>query len=145
LLKKGVMRTTWLFLAVATLGLTAIVGCAASGGDGGGGGAAAGGNSGTGGAGAATTCSPACGSGSVCVASGVTGGAVVVVNDAGTCPNGYHATGGGSCTQDLSYTCMPIPSGCGGTVSCTCASSLCATRMCDGYSNGLLSCVDLVP
>jgi hypothetical protein len=133
-----------LVFAALVIGLGAACGSSSGGSDGGGG---HGGSTGTGGSGGTggDTCSPACGAGSVCVASGVQGGVVVLVNDAGTCPSGYHPTGNGSCTQDLAYACMQIPAGCGGTVTCTCASSLCAGRMCDGYSGGLLSCVDLVP
>jgi hypothetical protein len=119
-----------------------------SGGSGGGGGSTGtGGTGGTGGSGgSAQTCSPPCAAAdSICVASGVAGGVVVRVDDAGTCPSGYHPTGIGSCTQDLAYACMTIPAGCSGTVNCTCASSLCAGRMCDGLADGVLACVDLVP
>ena len=91
------------------------------------------------------TCSPACGSGSTCVATGTEGGSHHAPNDAGVCPAGRHLSGS-SCENDLSYTCMTIPAGCGGTVSCACASSLCPTlHSCQEPSGGLLSCIEAVP
>jgi hypothetical protein len=120
----------------------------------------AGGHDGTGGAGdggsdggsagadgGGMSCSPACGPTSICVGTGTEGGAIIIANDAGVCPAGSHATGPGSfCTRDLSYACQPIPAGCGGTVTCACASSLCPTlHMCRGPSDGVLTCVEQVP
>jgi hypothetical protein len=106
------------------------------------------GTTGTGGSSASDggqTCSPACGSGSICVGSGTEGGAVIMPNDAGVCPAGRHLAGN-ACVNDLSYACKAIPAGCGGTVTCTCASSLCPTSyMCQGPSNGVLTCVLAVP
>jgi hypothetical protein len=122
----------------------------AAGADGGAAGAdggAAGADGGTAGADGGMTCSPGCGAGSICVGTGTEGGAIKVANDAGVCPSGTHATGIGSlCTNDLSYACMPIPSGCNGTVTCACASSLCAaSHICRGPSDGVLTCVQQVP
>ena len=91
------------------------------------------------------TCSPACASGSVCVATGTEGGAVIMPNDAGVCPTGRHLSGN-FCASDLAYACMAIPAGCGGTVTCACASSLCPTlHNCQEPSGGTLSCVEAVP
>jgi hypothetical protein len=106
----------------------------------------AGGQSGTGGQGDAgsSDCSPACGSGLVCVGTGVQGGAVFLA-DGGVCPPGRHVQGI-ICIQDLTFTCMPIPSGCNGNVTCSCASSLCNTdgglgRVCATPQPGELTCV----
>jgi len=92
-------------------------------------------------------CSPACGAGSVCVGSGTVGGAIIDADDAGVCPSGTHATGfENRCEQDLSYSCSPIPSSCGGTVTCSCASTLCAAgHTCQDPSGGVLTCVEAVP
>ena len=57
-----------------------------------------------------TDCHPACGSGSVCVGTGIQGGAVFFA-DGGVCPAGRHVENG-ICLQDLTFACMPIPSGC---------------------------------
>ena len=120
------------FVAMLAIGLGA--GCSSSLGstDGGTGGSGAGtGGSGTGtggtggqGGGGGMTCSPACGSGSVCVGTGIEGGALFMPDDAGVCPSGRHSSGN-TCVTDLAYACMTIPAGCGGTVTCACASSLC--------------------
>ncbi len=141
-MRKGLLP--FFFVAALALTLGSACGSSSTNSDGGGG---HGGSTGAGGSGGQSgdTCSPSCAAGSVCVASGIAGGVLVLVNDAGMCPSGYHPTGNGACTQDLTYACMPIPAACAGTVTCTCASSLCAGRMCDGYSAGVLSCVDLVP
>ena len=93
------------------------------------------------------SCSPACGVGSICVGTGTEGGAIKTANDAGVCPSGTHPTGTGSiCTNDLSYACTPIPSGCNGTITCACASSLCpASHQCQGPSDEGLTCIEQVP
>jgi hypothetical protein len=91
------------------------------------------------------TCSPACGSGSICVGTGTEGGALIFPNDGGVCPTGRHLSEH-ICVSDLAYACMPIPSGCSGTVTCTCASSLCTTpHICQGPSGGVLTCIEAVP
>ena len=114
-----------------------------SGGKGGGGGAA--GAGGASGAGGGMTCSPACGSGSICVGTGTQGGAFIMPNDAGVCPSGRHLVGN-NCVSDLAYACMTIPTGCAGTVTCACASSLCPTQhACGEPSGGILSCIESVP
>lgn len=93
------------------------------------------------------SCSPACSTTSVCVGTGVEGGAVIVANDAGVCPAGSHPSGVGAlCAHDLSFACKPIPAACGGTVTCACASSLCPTSyVCGGPSDGVLTCVLQAP
>ena len=110
----------------------------------GGSGTGTGGSGGQGGSGA-MTCSPACGSGSICVGTGTEGGALIMPNDAGVCPSGRHLSGN-FCASDLAYACMTIPAGCGGTVTCACASSLCpALHSCQEPSGGILSCIEAVP
>jgi len=104
----------------------------------------AGGQGGQGGQGI-MTCSPACGSGSICVGTGTLGGALIFANDAGVCPTGRHLSDH-ICVNDLAYACMTIPVGCAGTVTCACASSLCPTlHSCQGPSDGILSCIEAVP
>ena len=99
-----------------------------------------GGNQGTDGG---MTCSPACTAGFICIASGTEGGAVINANDAGVCPSGTHPTGfENRCDNNLAYGCMPIPATCGGTVTCTCAATLCTLpSACMGPTNGVLSCI----
>ena len=88
-------------------------------------------------------CNPACGTGSVCVGTGTEGGAIFFP-DGGVCPAGRHVSNG-FCVQDLTFACMPIPSGCNGTATCACASSLCNGRFCRVPSAGELDCVLQVP
>ena len=111
-----------------------------SGGAGSGGTLGSGGNQGTDGG---MTCSPGCTSGSICIASGTEGGAIINANDAGVCPAGTHPTGfENRCENNLAYGCMQIPATCGGTVTCTCAATLCrAPEICMGPTNGVLSCI----
>lgn len=92
---------------------------------------------------AATGCNPACGTGSVCVGTGTEGGAIFFP-DGGVCPTGRHLSGD-FCVQDLTFACMPIPSGCNGTATCACASSLCNGRFCRVPTAGELDCVLQVP
>ena len=93
----------------------------------------------------ATTCSPACGGGSVCVGTGTEGGAVIFPDDAGVCPSGTHLAGS-SCQRDLSYACMPIPFACGGAVTCACASTLCPSgHICEAPGGDFLNCIEAVP
>ena len=138
-----------------SLGHTGTGGINGSGGITGSGGGAAGARGGSGaggqagdtqGADAGMTCSPACAAGSICVASGSVGGAVILPNDAGVCPSGTHlALSGGAlglCTRDLNYSCVTIPAECGGTVTCACAASLCTPpAVCGGPTDGVLSCI----
>ncbi len=153
------MRTN-LFIGLTVLALGLAVGCAStSGNPDGGGTGGTGGSSGTGGAGgtgtggsgggSASDCVPACGTGSVCVGSGIEGGALITPNDAGVCPTGTHSSGGSNpiCEHDLSYSCKPIPSGCNGTITCTCAAALCPSGgyACQVTSAKEMTCIEAVP
>jgi len=149
-------------LFVATLAIGFGAGCSSTSGSGDGGGSggnATGGSGGSSGgsggavgpggasgAGGGMTCSPACGNGSICVATGTEGGALIFPNDAGVCQPGRHLSGN-ICINDLAYACLTIPAGCAGTVSCACASSLCPAQyqLCEGPSGGVLSCIQAVP
>ncbi|HVY39039.1 MAG TPA: hypothetical protein VHM31_13935, partial [Polyangia bacterium] len=121
-----------------------------------GGGGAAGGHAGGGGRGAvaghggggqggatASGCTPACTAGSICVGSGIEGGAVFEA-DAGVCPPGRHAVNN-ICVQDLSYACRPIPAACTGAVTCSCAATLCSERPCTSATDTEVRCVLQVP
>jgi hypothetical protein len=124
-------------------------GAGAEGGHGGSGTGGSGtGGSGSGGAGGGD-CTPACGTGSVCVGTGTEGGVVIAPNDAGVCPTGSHLSGGSVpyCQRDLSYGCQPIPAGCNGTITCACAGTLCPSGpyICQVSSSGELTCVEEVP
>jgi hypothetical protein len=139
------------FVAMLAFGLGS--GCSSSlgssdGGSGGSGTGTGGSGTGTGGAGGEggdVTCSPACGNGTICVGTGTQGGVQIMASDAGVCPSGRHRSGD-TCITDLSYACMPIPAGCGGAVTCTCASSLCPSQhTCAGPSGGILTCIESVP
>jgi len=135
------MRSTWL-VAFAAASMLAAAGCGSSGSGGTGG---AGGGGGQGGAGGATDCSPPCTGQTVCVGTGVEGGAVFLVGDGGVCPSGRHAQGN-ICVADLAYACQPLPSGCNGAVNCSCAASLCTTpQTCTVVGANELTCVVLAP
>lgn len=147
------MRISVSFVVILTLGLGS--GCSSTlgssdGGSGtGGSGTGTGGVTGTGGAGGQAgddmSCSPACGSGTICVGTGTEGGALFMPNDAGVCPSGRHLSGN-FCASDLGYACVRIPAGCAGTVTCACASSLCpSSHNCGGPSDGILTCIEAVP
>jgi hypothetical protein len=88
-------------------------------------------------------CHPACGTGFVCVGTGVQGGAVFFA-DGGVCPAGRHAQGN-ICIQDLTWACKPIPSGCNGVATCACASSLCTQGGCSSPTLDELTCILAVP
>jgi len=88
-------------------------------------------------------CKPACGSGDVCVGTGVQGGAIFFA-DGGVCPAGRHAQGN-ICIQDLTWACKPIPSGCNGVATCACASSLCTQGGCSSPTLDELTCILAVP
>lgn len=126
-------------------GATGGHGGGSDGGHGGGsdGGAGAGGASGD----AGVNCSPACTTGSVCVGTGIVGGVVITVTDAGVCPAGTHPSSVSPfCERDLTYACMTLPTACGGSVSCTCASTLCPNlHICQVRGDGVLTCIQQVP
>jgi len=110
----------------------------ATGGHAGGGGQGGGGQGG----GIATDCNPACTGQTACVGTGVEGGPLLLVGDGGTCPQGRHPVGS-VCVQDLTYACMAIPTACGGTATCACASAtLCVSgHTCLQVNSNELTCV----
>lgn len=118
--------------------VTGTGGAAGHGGAGGGGGQA--GQSGS------TDCDPPCTGQTVCVGSGVEGGAVFLPGDGGVCPSGRHLQGN-TCVSNLTYSCQPIPSGCNGTVTCACAAgSLCTQQqICTPIGANEITCVTLAP
>jgi hypothetical protein len=160
------MRSTLLVALVAASAL-ALAGCGSSsgggtggagggtGGAGGGTGGAGGGTGGAGGgaggggqagAGGSTDCNPPCTGQTVCVGSGVEGGVLVFPGDGGVCPSGRHLQGN-TCASNLTYACEPIPSGCNGTVTCSCASaSLCTSQqICSMLGANEITCVLAAP
>jgi len=128
-------------------------GGAAGGSVGGDGGAGAAGQGGVGGespdAGPTTTCDAGCSPGSVCLQTQIVGSHPAIANDAGVCPSSIPI--GGECQVGFNYftyTCVPIPASCNGTVSCACAGSiLCPTTLaiCVGPSDGGLMCLIEAP
>jgi hypothetical protein len=105
-----------------------------SGNGGRGGGTGGGGGSGSGDAGT-TPCgnTAACTADQICVRT-VIGGATYICPDGGgfnpgllTCPAGATLDANGCCfgAESRSYGCVARPSGCGATVTCACASTLC--------------------
>jgi hypothetical protein len=93
---------------------------------------------------------PACGAATcaateVCVRTQFSGGACMMPGDAG-CPAGTSFTGA-CCTQDPSWACAPLPSGCGGTPTCACAAStLCQPAYtCTTTGSSEIDCTLLAP
>ena len=95
-----------------------------------------------------------CGPTSVCVESQTLGGAVIVPDDAGQCPQGRVLSAGPPARCDLapSYACRLLPAACntapGSTAiaHCTCAASLCqAGDRCTDVSPTLMLCQLLAP
>jgi hypothetical protein len=87
-----------------------------------------------------------CSSGQVCVAETISGGACLLPDDAGACPNG--TTHWGPCCSNIStsYTCATRPAGCGSTLTCSCASSLCSVAGgCQTASGNQLGCSVAAP
>jgi hypothetical protein len=65
--------------------------------------------------------------------------------DGGICPQGRHLQGT-VCIQDLSHTCMSIPTACNGAISCACAATaLCGEWTCNVLSAGEMTCIQAVP
>jgi hypothetical protein len=92
-----------------------------------------------------TGCDPACDANSVCVSQQISGGAVIMEDDAGACPIGSHPTGSnGRCDNNPSYSCKATPAACGSTIDCACAQSLCS-GLCQEASTQQISCVEDVP
>jgi len=164
------MRSTLLVALVALVAASALAlaGCGSSsgggtggagGGTGGAGGGTGGAGAGTGGAGAgtggaggqagaggSTDCNPPCTGQTVCVGSGIEGGVLVFPGDGGVCPSGRHLQGN-TCASNLTYACEPIPSGCNGAVTCSCASaSLCTSQqICSMLGANEITCVLAAP
>ncbi len=89
---------------------------------------------------AAVTCNgQTCPSGEKCVITTSSGGACELPDDAGVCPNGTHTTG---CCDNttVGYACQPLPSACGGKLSCPCAETLCQCGGCNIDNAGDLTC-----
>ena len=92
-----------------------------------------------------TSCgSTECAQGEVCVVETTSGGACLLPDDAGTCPAG--TTYSGHCCGYVSttYSCKPWPSGCGTTLSCVCAKSLCSD-ICQSATGNELECLIAAP
>jgi hypothetical protein len=95
--------------------------------------------------GGASGCNPACTSGEVCLRAQTIGGAIFYVDEAGACPPMRHPEGN-LCVQNPTFSCAPIPSGCGGTPTCACASPLCAAPCnCTDASAAEIDCVCFAP
>ncbi len=94
--------------------------------------------------------STACAQGQVCVLDHVVSGACYGPDDAGQCPNGtwqgpdglvqLDGAGEGSCCWmgGTGYHCAARPSGCGSTLTCACASSIC---LASGTNGDLTPCL----
>jgi hypothetical protein len=80
------------------------------------------------------------------VGSGIEGGVLVFPGDGGVCPSGRHLQGN-TCASNLTYACEPIPSGCNGAVTCSCASaSLCTSQqICSMLGANEITCVLAAP
>jgi hypothetical protein len=97
------------------------------------------------------TCTPTtCPASDICIQSQVSGGAIIVTNDAGICPAGTEPAPGslGRCNNDPTIHCAARPASCGSTVTCACASGLCGSGpwMCnDSAGASFLSSVEEVP
>ena len=85
-----------------------------------------------------------CSGNEVCVVTTAGGGACILPDDAGVCPNGSHSTG---CCDNTTttYACAALPDSCGGSLSCPCAESLCQCGGCGVADAGVLSCECLYP
>jgi len=91
--------------------------------------------------GGAAGCAPACNSNEVCVSDQTVGGGEPFPDDAGNCPAGtVHA--GDRCALPPTYACGSRPAGCGTTLDCSCAGSLCTGNyMCSSTGTDLVNCV----
>lgn len=93
-----------------------------------------------------TACGPTpCVPGSSCVITRTTGGPCLAPNDAGVCPPPTIKEGVCCTFVTINFACHPTPAGCGGTLSCGCASSLCDFCSCKGASGNDLDCECLGP
>jgi hypothetical protein len=66
-----------------------------------------------------------CPSGTVCVQSQANGGVPLEPVDGGCATGDYLPDGGSTCSPEPTYDCAPLPSDCGSSPSCDCASTLC--------------------
>lgn len=85
-----------------------------------------------------------CTGGEICVVTTSSGGACMLPDDAGVCPDGTHTSG---CCSNVSttYACKAVPSACGATLACPCASTLCQCGDCNVADAGVLQCRCLYP
>ncbi len=86
-----------------------------------------------------------CKVGEACVVTTAGGGACVMPNDAGVCPNGTHQTSGCCDNTTTTYACAALPASCGGVLACPCAESLCQCGGCAIADAGILTCACLYP
>jgi hypothetical protein len=115
-----------------------------AGGVGGQGGAAGHGGAGGGGGGPVACSNATCAAGDVCLRYQVEGGACFPPD--GGCPPG-RSPAGSCCVADPTYTCMPLPAACNGTLSCDCArATLCpTTTLCSTPMAAEIDCTLLAP
>jgi hypothetical protein len=101
-------------------------------------------------AGVCAACSP----GSVCVEDGISGGALILPDDAGQCPAGRVPSGGTPdvCVTPPTYHCAKLPAACNTALGatavahCTCAPELCPTAdQCTDPTPTLMKCSLLAP
>lgn len=90
-----------------------------------------------------------CAADQICQSLLVSGGAVVLPDDAGVCPDGMENVGD-HCRRLPKYACMPRPASCGASIDCACAESYClllssCPYQCRAASGRTLECVCAVP
>lgn len=74
------------------------------------------------------------------------GGAQLCPQDGGTCPGNYVLDANGCCVAVPNYSCAARPNGCGATVTCACASTLCApSHVCSEVGSDAIACTLLAP
>jgi hypothetical protein len=97
--------------------------------------------------GGGTSCGDgACAVSQVCVRTVTAGGALLCPQDGGTCPGNEVLDSNGCCVAVPNYSCAGRPSGCGATVTCACASSLCAPAyVCSEPGGNTIACSLLAP
>ena len=88
----------------------------------------------------------ACATSQICVRTLTTGGALLCPEDGGSCPGTQVLGTNGCCMAVPDYSCAARPSGCGATVTCACASALCApSHTCSEPGGDTLACTLLAP
>jgi len=95
----------------------------------------------------ATACGDAaCAASQICVRTLTAGGALLCPEDGGACPDGYVLNTTGCCSAVPFFSCGARPSGCGASVTCACASSLCApSHTCSAPGGNEIDCSLLAP